>query len=213
MRTASARSGLKTTLVIILPLSLAAGVMIAGIGTLLWPPLSAWAAPFVCSGEVEILSDYYTTPSGGSGVQRHIACVSRAGGAAAAREDVTFMAIGVAGLAYAAIAFLLLQLFAAPRIRRRAEARAAYAGFGTAFGGDVRVEGVSSPAELQAILGQVADALRNGQAEVNVGGVTIGAAGGDDIAQRLARLRQLRESGLIDDAEHDAKKAEILAGL
>ena len=214
MRTASAPGGLKTAFLVILPLSLAFAFMLAGIGTALWPPLTSWAAPLACAGEVEIRSDYYTTPSGGSGVQRHVACVSGAPGAGAVREDITMMTIGIAFLAYAAIIFVLLQLFAAPRIRRRAEARGTW----RSFGGGVRAQGVGSPAELEAILAQVAGALRSGEAEVNVRTIVVDAPGGtgapgDDPAERLARLRQLHEAGLIGDAEFAAKKAEILAGL
>lgn len=209
MRTAAAHSGLKTTLVIILPLSLAAGFMVAGIGTAISPPVSAWAAPLVCGGTVDIQSDYYSTPSGGSGVQRHIYCVA-GGGGEAAREDITMMTIGIAFLAYAGIAFALLQVFAAPRIRRRAEARASYAG----FGGGVSAPGVDSPDELQAILAQVSDALRHGEANVTVRNVTIeGGPEGSDAAGRLALLRQLRDGGLVSGEEYEAKKAEILAGL
>src|SRR3982074_31066 len=106
------RSGLKTTFLILLPLGLAFGFMIAGIGTAMWPPVSAWAAPLVCSGTVDVQSDHYTTPSGGSGGSRHILCVSGAG-KDAAPDEITFSAIGIAGLVYAAIAFVLLLVFAA----------------------------------------------------------------------------------------------------
>jgi len=207
------RSGLKTTFLVMLPLSLAAGFMIAGIGTAIWPPASAWAAPLVCSGTVDVQSDHYSTPSGGSGVNRHIYCLSGAG-KDEVRDEITFPAIGIAGLVYAAIAFVLLQLFAAPRIRRRAEDRMKVSD----FGGGISARGLGSPAELQAILGQVAEALQRGQADVNVRTITIGGAGagsaeGGDSGTRLALLKQLHDSGLIDDHDYKAKKAEILSGL
>jgi len=61
-----AKGGAKT-IFLLLPLSLALGLFIAGIGTTMWPPVSAWAAPLACSGTVDVQSDHYTTPTGGSG--------------------------------------------------------------------------------------------------------------------------------------------------
>jgi hypothetical protein len=208
------RGGLKTMLLVVLPLSLAGGFMIAGIGTAMWPPVSLWAAPLACSGTIDSQSDHYSTPSGGSGVSRHFYCLS-GDGKEAARDEITFAAIGIAGLLYAAIAFLLLQVFAAPRMRRAAEARAPV----TDFGGGISASGIDSPAELQAILGQVAQALQGGQADFDVRTITIDAGGtaieGDpsDPAGRLAALKQLRDSGLISDRDYESKKAEILSGI
>ena len=206
-------SGLKTNLLIVLPLSLAFGFMIAGIGTAMWPPVSAWAAPLICSGTVDVQSDHYSTPSGGSGVSRHISCLTGAG-KDVAREEITFSAIGIAGLLYAAIAFLLLRIFAVPRMRHgAAETLTAV----TDFGGGISASGIASPVDLQAILGQVAEALQQGQADVRVHSFTIdgAAAAGeaDNPAQRLARLKQLHDAGLIDDQDYEAKKDEILSGL
>jgi hypothetical protein len=208
------KGGFKATFFVLLPLSLVAGFMVAGIGTAMWPPVSAWAAPLICSGTVDVQSDYYTPPGGGSGVSRHIMCVSGAGKDAAA-DEITFSAIGIAGLLYAAIAFVLLQIFAAPRMRRgAAEARASV----TDFGGGISARGVASPAELQAILGQVSESLRRGEADVTmrnvtIDGVTIDGAEGGDAGERLGRLRQLHDAGLISDRDYEAKKAEILSGL
>jgi hypothetical protein len=202
--------GAKTTFLVILPLSLGFGFMIAGIGTTMWPPVSAWAAPLACSGTVDVQSDHYTTPSGGSGVSRHILCLSGAGKDAEA-DEITFTAIGIAGLAYAVIAFILMQLFAAPRMRRRAEARLSAGDFGPGIG----ARGVASSAELQAILGQVSEALQRGQADIDVRNITIDGGDGDggDATGRLARLKQLHDSGLISGDDYQAKKAEILSGL
>jgi hypothetical protein len=202
------KGGLKTIFLIVLPLSLAFGFMIAGIGTAMWPPVSVWAAPLACSGTIDVQSDHYSTPSGGSGVSRHILCISGAG-KDEARDEITFTAIGIAGLLYSAIAFVLLLVFAAPRMRRSAAARMSASN----FGGGISARGVASPAELQAILGQVAEALQRGQADINVHSVTIDGADGADPGARLAQLRQLHDAGLIDDADYEAKKAEILSGL
>ena len=40
-----------------------------------------------------------------------------------------------------------------------------------------------------------------------------GAPPTDDIAQRLQKLKQLRDAGLITSQEYEAKKAEILSDL
>jgi hypothetical protein len=208
------RGGWKTMLLVVLPLSLAAGFMVAGVGTAIWPPVSLWAAPLACSGTVESQSDHYSTSSGGSGVSRHFYCLS-GDGKEATSDEITFVAIGIAGLLYAAIAFLLLQFLAVPRLRRAAEERAPVAD----FGGGISASGIGSPTELQAILGQVAQALQSGQADLNVRTINIDASGvateGDasDPASRLAALKQLRDSGLISDGDYESKKAEILAGL
>jgi hypothetical protein len=206
MGIASSSRGLGTSLRIILPLSLAAGFMVGGVGTLIYPPVGAWAGGLVCAGKVEVQSDYYTTPHGGSGVQRRIGCVS-----GAAREDITMMTFGIALLAYAALAFLLLQVFAARWIRRRAEGRA-----GVGYFGGSGASGPDSPADLQAILAQVADSLRRGDAEVTVRNMRIGDPDdpdGNEVAECLARLEQLRGAGVISDDEYRATRAEILSSL
>jgi hypothetical protein len=207
MGTASSSRGLRTTFGIVLPLSLAAGFMVGGVGTLMYPPVGSWAGALVCAGNVEVQSDYYTTPSGGSGVHRQIGCVAGAG-KDPARDDITMMTFGIAILIYAAVAFALLQVFATPWIRRRSGARTAFADFGGAGG-----SGPSSPDELQAILAQVADSIRHGQAEINVRNFTVEDEDGDSVAERLARLKQLHETGLISGDDYEAKKAEILSGL
>jgi hypothetical protein len=212
MGTASSSRGLGTSLRIILPLSLAAGFMVGGVGTLIYPPVGAWAGNLVCAGKVEVQSDYYNTPHGGSGVQRRIGCVSGAGDGAA-REDITMMTFAIALLAYAALAFVLLQIFAARWIRRRAESRVDV----RYIGGDGSNLPGSSP-DLQAILAQVADSLRRGDADVTVRNITIGDPDGGDpdgneIAERLARLEQLRGAGVISDEEYRAGRAEILSSL
>jgi uncharacterized protein YukE len=66
-----------------------------------------------------------------------------------------------------------------------------------AAGGDM----AAVTAGLQETYGGVADAAFRAQ------------TGGDDAATRLNQLGKLREQGLIDDTEYEAKKAEILKNL
>jgi len=212
MGRASSSRGLGNSLRIVLPLSIAAGFMLGGVGTLIYPPVGAWAGNLVCAGKVEVQSDYYTTPQGGSGVQRRIGCVFGAGGGSA-REDITMMTFGIALLSYAALAFVLLQVFAAGWIRRRAEGAA-----GVGYIGGDGASGPGSPADLQAILAQVADSLRRGEANVTVRNVTLdnldgGDPDGDDVAERLARLGELHGAGLISDEEHRARRTDILSSI
>ena len=104
-------------------------------------------------------------------------------GKGAAQEEITFRAIGLAFLIYSAIAFLVLRFLVAPWLRRRAE-RAMAAG--AEAGQRLRAEAV------------VREAIDTP---------------GEDAAERLARLGQLRDRGLITAADYEAKKAEILKGL
>jgi hypothetical protein len=203
-----AGSGWKTSF-FLLAMSLAGGLFVSGIGTAMWPPVSAWAAPLACAGQVDVQSDHYTTPSGGSGVSRHILCRSGAG-KDGVRDEITFEALGIAGLAYAAIGFLLLQFLAMPRMRRRAEGRSAALDFGSR--GFPARDGAAPP-ELQTILGQVSEALRRGEADVSVRNLTIDGSEGGDVAGRLAMLKQLHDAGLIGDDDYEAKKAEIISRL
>jgi hypothetical protein len=76
--------------------------------------------------------------------------------------------------------------------------------------------------DLQSILSQVAEAVERGDARVTVRNMTADLRGGGpaedvqaggDPAERLARLKRLREQGLITAAEYEAKRSEILSGL
>ena len=206
-RTNSGFRPLRLVLALFLPISIALGFFIAGIGTAIWSPVSSWAAGLLCSGEIVDDSRYYTTPSGGSGVQRHLYCVTGSG-KDAARDEVTFNGIALAGPLYAALIFAALLLFALPTARRKAEARAAM----MASLGTFSTLRTSSGADLQDVLGEVVSAMREGRAGVTVRNVQLG---GDapDAAGRLAHVEQLRAAGLITPAEYDTKRREILDGL
>ena len=195
----------RTALGMLLPLSLGLGFFVAGIGTTMWPPVTSWAAGAFCSGKVIDASDTYTTPSGGSGVHRHILCVAGKG-KEETRDDITFDGIGLAFPLYSALIFAALLIFAAPRMRRKAEARDSWSSFG-----DFNGENDGAPQGLQDVAGLIAAAMRQGN--VTVGGVTMGSPAHGTLAERLAELQRLHESGLISDADFAAKKADILSGL
>jgi hypothetical protein len=82
-----------------------------------------------------------------------------------------------------------------------------------AAGGDM----AAVTAGLQQTYSGVADAAYR-QAEAGAAPAVPGAtpspqSANDDVAARLSKLGKLREDGLIDDAEYEAKKAEILQEL
>lgn len=195
----------RTALGMLLPLSLGLGFFVAGIGTTMWAPVTSWAAGAFCSGKVIDDSDYYTTQSGGSGVHRHILCVTGAG-KDETRDDITFDGIAIAFPLYSALIFAALLIFAAPRVRRKAEARDSWSSFDDVGGGND-----GAPQDLQDVAGLIAAAMRQGN--VTVGKMTVGSPPHGTLADRLAELQQLHQSGLISDADFEAKKAEILSDL
>jgi hypothetical protein len=178
----------RTALTFFLPLSLALGFFVAGIGTTMWAPVTSWAAGAFCSGTVVDGSDTYTTQSGGSGVHRHIVCVTGTGKDQTS-DDITFDGIFLAFPLYAALIFAGLLIFAAPRMRRETEARDTWSSLG----------------------GFTAVSTEGQQELMNMVAAAMGQSGEDSVAKRLAELQQLHASGLISDAEFETKKAEILA--
>jgi hypothetical protein len=208
MRPAMPDHRLNATGCLILPASLFIGLMIAGPGTAVYPPVSTWTAPLICSGNVEVDSNYYSVRPGENGVSRTIYCVSGEG--KGARSEITWSAIGVAFLVYAAIAFLALRFLVAPWLRRRADR--ALLSVGIRSPSDPGAP--ASAADLRAILAQVSEAVGRGGANVVVRHAQVDLSGdGDDLVERLAQLKRLRDQGLISAADYEAKKAEILSRL
>jgi hypothetical protein len=191
MRPATPGDRLNATGCIILPASLFIALMIAGPGTAVYPPVSTWTAPLICAGGIEVQSDHYSVRPGENGVSRTIYCVS--GDGKGERAEITWSAIGIAFLAYAAIAFLALRFLVAPWLRRRADRALLSAGIRSPSDPGAP----ASAADLRAILAQVSQAVERG----------------GDPAERLARLKALRDQGLISAEDYEAKKAEILSRL
>jgi hypothetical protein len=201
MRAGSSNDRLNTTGCIILPASLFIGLMIAGPGTAVYPPVSTVAAPLICPGTVQVRSNYYSVRPGENGVSRTIYCSSGTDKAAAG-EDITWKAIGIAFLLYSAIAFLILRFGVAPWLRRRAERALLAAGISSPS----NPSAAASAGDLRSILDQVADAARRRQASVT-------PTSGEAPTERLAQLKQLRDQGLITAEDYEAKKAQILSQL
>jgi hypothetical protein len=192
---------------IILPASLFIGLMVASAGTAIYPRVAAVGAALLCSGEVRYESHGQSYRPGEYTVTRQIYCRSGSG-KGASDEEITFRAIGIAFLIYSALAFLLLRFLVAPWLRRRAERTLSAVGLRPPA-----VPGATPAVDLRAILSQVSEAVRRGQANVVVHDTNVVDLSGDDAAARLAQLKQLRDQGLITAADYEAKKAEILSGL
>jgi hypothetical protein len=190
---------------IILPVSLFVALMIATAGFAVWPGVAAPGAAIVCGGgEVVHDASEYRRP-GEYALVRHISCQTGSG-KTGTREDITMSAMGVSFLIYAVVLFLLLQFVVRPLVARRLRAKMETLG----FGGRDRPGAATG---LGGIIGRVQDAVQRGEAEIRARDVPGADEDGGDIAGRLARLKALRDRGLITAQDYEAKKAEILAGL
>jgi hypothetical protein len=198
LRPASA-AGSGTTGCIVLPLALFIALMLASAGVAIWPKMAAPGAAILCGGgEVIYESHGASYRPGEYTITREIYC--RTGeGKQARRDEITFQAAGISFLLYSAIVFLLLQFVARPLLRRRVDRtlEAAQAG------------APAAAASLGGLLGRVAQAAARGAAAREAPAEE--ASG--DAAKRLARLRGLRDQGLITASDYEAKKAEILSRL
>lgn len=200
---------------IVLPIALFIALMLATAGAAIWPQMAAPGAMIVCGGgELVYESHGASYRPGEYTITRQIYCQSGAG-KAAARDDITFQAMGVSFIVYALVLFLLIQFLVRPlaarRLRRKLEALGMSGPAASAWPGTP-----ATPAGLGAILARVQEAVQRGEAEVQVRNVAVDLAGeeaGGDIAARLAQLKALRDQGLITAQDYEAKKAEILTGL
>jgi hypothetical protein len=184
---------------IVLPLALFIALMLASAGVAIWPKMAAPGAAILCGGgEVIYESHGASYRPGEYTITRELYC--RTGeGKEARRDEITFQAAGISFLLYAAIVFLLLQFVARPLLRRRVKRtlEAAQSGAPAAAAG------------LGGLLGRVAQAAARGAAAREAPA----AEEEGDAAERLARLRALRDQGLITALDYEAKKAEILSRL
>lgn len=207
------RGKLGTAGCILLPIALFSALMLATAGTAIWPRIAAPGAAILCGGgEVVYESHGATYRPSEYIVTRQIYC--RTGtGKDAPRGEITLQAIGVSFLVYAAGLFLLLQFVVRPLLAGRLRRRLQALGLGgTPPAGRAGVP--AAPAGLDDILARVSEAMRRGEADVEVRNVTLDMTGtGNDVETRLATLKALRDRGLITAADYEAKKAEILAGL
>lgn len=190
------RSG--TTGCIVLPLALFIALMLASAGVAIWPKMAAPGAAILCGGEVVYESHGASYRPGEYTVTRTLYCQTGEG-KQAQRDEITFQAAGISFLLYSAITFLLLQFVARPLLRRRVNRTLEAA----------RTGAPDAAASLGGLLGRVAQAAARGAAARDAPA----EADSGDAAERLARLRALRDQGLITASDYEAKKADILSRL
>jgi hypothetical protein len=193
----AARSG--TTGCIVLPLALFIALMLASAGVAIWPKMAAPGAAILCGGgEVIYESQGASYRPGEYTITRTLYCQT-GDGKEAQRDEITFQAAGISFLLYSVITFLLLQFVARPLLRRRVNRTLEAA----------RTGAPDAAASLGGLLGRVAQAAARGAAAREAPA----EAESGDVAERLARLRALRDQGLITASDYEAKKAEILSRL
>ena len=161
--------------------------LIATAGTAIYPRVSGVGAAVLCSGEVRYESHGQSYRPGEYTVTREIYC-DTGSGKGVESEEITFRAVGVSFLIYAAALFLILRFVAAPLLRRRLQRSLSSPTL------------MSPPAALSDILAKVGEVAARQQADAQP----------NDVAERLTRLRELRDQGLITGEDYEAKKAEIL---
>lgn len=167
------------------------------LGVVLWtvalgsvfPDLLRIAAPLACpQGQFELSSFGYSYKPGQHGVARTFECVLASG----AREEITGKTIVWAGAVYSALlltAWLWLGKLGVRVLRL----------------GPRPLSG-ESEADLKAH-------LRREWRTRRVVGHVPASADGHDPAARLRELKRLRDEGLIDNADFERKKAQILSEL
>lgn len=213
-------------LVIVTCLSLFVGLMIATAGVAVYPRIAHPGAALICAGEVIYESHGASYRPGEYTVTRQIHCQTGSGKDANS-DEITFRAIGVAFLIYSAGSFVLLILLGLLLRRRTRDLIQAPTAGGpgwtvrtaNAEGESVATaDGPASPVDISAILAKVAEAVERGGPNVVVRNMSFDAADDGegqplDPAERLARLKQLYDQGLISAAEYQAKRSEIISGL
>lgn len=182
-----------------------------GIGAI-FPKLTFVGAPLACpDGVVSVLSQSYSYKPGQQGVSHHIFCVSQTG----EQKELTFTLIFYAGLIYSAILLTVWMWLG------RFGLRIFKLGSSTGAVGKIsQLKNLSaqlkSGANLDSttvsqILSTVQNSIHDGTARlVNV---DINQSQTSSIQDRLEKLEQLRDSGLIDTSTYEAKQAEILKEL
>jgi hypothetical protein len=174
------------------------GLMVATAGGAMNPALVTRAAPWVCDGTVETRSRDYSYKPGQQGTSHNITCTEADGGS----RDITLRAIGAATIYYTLIFLpfgLLLLLAVRALFRRSVGGMAARAGMG--------------PGDADKLRSFLAGRLRTDADIIRRPAAAPSGPTPDSIEERLRHLQSLRESGLVSDAEYQAKRAEILAEL
>ena len=168
-----------------------AGFMVATAGAAVYPPVTALVTPLVCPGQAETESQTFSTRPGETIVTREYLCTAPGG----KPESIMFRTLAATCIAYALIAFVLLTLLGLWRGRGGRAAAAAAPAPEPAW----RTTQFPPDPILERIVGASSGPRDPGDEA--------------DTARRLAELKRLHESGLIDGQDYEEKKAEILSRL
>jgi hypothetical protein len=94
-----------TMIVILAGISLFIGFVIISVAVgAIFPSMHKLTAPLICKGEVKVESIRYSYKPGQVGWDNHIYCIEAQGN----EKEITFPAIGLTGLFYSAILFVIL---------------------------------------------------------------------------------------------------------
>jgi hypothetical protein len=171
----------KTMVGILAGISLFIGFVIISVAVgAVFPSMHKLTAPLICKGEVQVESIRYSYKPGQVGWDNHIYCIDEQG----SEKEITFPAIGVTGLFYSAILFVILLV-----LGRRA---------------------VVSPETF----GELAADIKPGKAAAFPSarrkvGTRLERKEGTRL-ERLAELKQMWEAKLITREEYEKKKARIM---
>lgn len=182
-----------------------------GIGAI-FPKLTFVGAPLACpDGVVSVLSQSYSYKPGQQGVSHHIFCISKTG----EQQELTFTLILYAGLVYSAILLTVLMWLG------RYGLHVFKLGSSTGAVGKIsQLKNLSAqlnnqanlnPVAISQILSTVQSSSQDTTAKMM--NVDINQSQTSSIQDRLQKLKELRDSGLIDATTYEAKQAEILKEL
>lgn len=164
------------------------GLMVASIGGALYPPLTRVAAPLACDGEFSIETYQYSYKPGQHGSGYRTFCTDRASGE---RKDVSLPTFLWNSLVFAGMAFVPLLLLALLLVRRL---RRAFASFRSSVTTGTPPDFLRQFVESTTLKSQA-------------------APDGRSVEDRLRELLRLRDKGLIDDDDYEARKAGVLSQL
>ena len=173
---------------IVIGISLFIGIMITVAGGAIFPPLLDVAAPFVCNGKFSVETQVFRPKPSETVTARTFYCQNPKSGAT---TDISLETIIVAGLIYSAIVFipvLVIGLVIGPVIATRRKTRE-----------------VQDAANLEKTLG----ALRSSITIIPAQGMKNSEAP----AEKLKKLKELRDAGLITEQEYETKRAEIVSKI
>lgn len=209
-------SALKKAIYGIIAVALVSGfigtiIFTIGIGAI-FPKLSLIGAPLACpDGSINIISQSYSYKPGQRGVSHSIFCITKSG----EQQELTFTLILYAGLIYSAILATIIMWLG------RYGLRVFRLGNSSGVLGQIsQLKNISTqlksganldPTAVSQILSTVQSSINDGTAKMVK--INMNESSTNNIQDRLQKLKELRDSGLIDESTYEAKQTEILKEL